>query len=192
MLKLNLLPENERRTTLSPIEQFHRTPLMWITVGLMVSYTVLLIVTLRLQRARLQTINSKVRLLEPKKEHLDKIQLLVKELQGKRDALQKLAMGEGMWSKRLNVLSNVTPDGVWFTELNLDMVKGLTIQGSAIAQGGSEMVNVDRVVQDLKADADFAKAVKNIQIESIKRIPESGIELVQFTLSCALQGDIKP
>ena len=57
---------------------------------------------------------------------------------------------------------------------------------SAIGQGGSEMVNVGRLREDLKKDPDFAAAVKDIQIESVKRVQEKEIEIVQFTLSCTL------
>ena len=91
-----------------------------------------------------------------------------------------------MWAKRLNTLSDVTPEGVWFTELSLDEDKGLVIQGSAIGQGGAEMVSVGRIVSDLKANADFSSVIKDIQIESIKRVQEKEVELVQFTLTCFL------
>jgi len=61
------------------------------------------------------------------------------------------------------------------------------IQGSAIGQAaGSEMVSIGRLVQDLKADADFSAVVKDIQIESIKRSQDKEVEIVQFTLTCTL------
>ena len=97
-----------------------------------------------------------------------------------------------LWSKRLNTLSNLTPDGVWFTELNFDQAKGLVVQGAAIGQGGDEMVTVGRLVQDLKADPDLASAIQDIQIESIKRAQEKEIEMVQFTLTCALASGATP
>lgn len=186
MLKINLLPERARKAGLSPVEQFHRVPLMWIAVALMVVVALSLVVRIGLGRRELQELNAKIQVLQPKKFEVDQIQRLLARLRAQEAAFQGLKKGQGLWSKRLNSLSNVTPDGVWFTELTLNPTQGLVIQGSAIGQGGSEMVNVGRLVQDLKADPDFASAVKEIQIESIKRVQDRDIEIVQFTLACAL------
>ena len=186
MLKVNLLPESARRVTLSPIEQLHRTPLMWMVVGVMVAFPLVLLVPLGLRFRALQQLNAKTQVLQPKKLQVDRIQQLLRQLQQQEAEFRGLKEGQSLWSKRLNILSDVTPDGVWFTELTLDPVKGLSVQGSAIGQGGSEMVHVGRLVSDLKASPDFAAAVKDIQIESIKRVQDKEIEVVQFTLTCAL------
>ena len=186
LLKVNLLPESARKATLSPIEQFHRTPLMWIVVGLMVGVAVLLLIPLGVLQGELRQLNIKIELLEPKKMEVDNIQRTLQTLHAQEAAFRNLKQGRSLWSKRLNVLSDATPDGIWFTELTLDPAKGLIIEGSAIGQGGSEMVNVGRLREDLKKDPDFAAAVKDIQIESVKRVQEKEIEVVQFTLSCPL------
>jgi len=186
MLTINLIPEDVRKAGLSHIEQLHRTPLMWIAGGLMVVYALSLVVRVGLGRQQLQQLNAKIQVLQPKKREVDEIQRLLARLRAQQAAFQGLKRGQWLWSKRLNILSNVTPDGVWFTELTLNPAKGLVIQGAAIGQGGSEMVHVGRLVQDLKADPEFASAVKDIQIESIKRIQDRNIEIVQFTVACAL------
>lgn len=187
MLKINLLPESARKAGLSPIEQLHRMPLMWIAVVLMVVGALSLVVRVGLGHRALAELNATIQVLQPKKLEVDQIQRLLSRLRGQETAFHSLKKGQELWSKRLNVLSNVTPDGVWFTELTLNPTQGLMIQGSAIEQGGSEMVNVGRLVQDLKADPDFASAIKDIQIESIKRVQDGDIEVVQFTLACALR-----
>ena len=192
MLRINLLPESERRGNLSPIEQFHRTPLMWLAVTGMVLFAVFQLAPIYVSRQQIAKLNVKVHALEPKKLEVDQLQVLLQQLRAQEAAFRKLGKGQSLWAKRLNTLSDVTPEGVWFTDLTLDQTKGLVIQGAAISQGGSEMVSVGRVVQDLKADADFAAAVKDIQIESIKRVQEKEIEVVQFTLTCALVSAPQP
>ena len=187
MLRINLLPESARKATLSPVEQFHRTPLMWIVVGLMVLNLLGLWVPLMLHQSQLRQLTAKIRTLEPKKQAVDEIQNLVRQLQVQEGAFRRLKTGQGMWAKRLNILSDVTPEGVWFTELTLDPAKGLVIEGSAIGQGGTEMVSVGRLVQDLKESPDFSQSIKDVQIESIKRVQEHEVELVQFTISCTLE-----
>lgn len=187
MLKINLLPESARPARLSPIEQLHRMPVVWLAAALMVAAGLSLAARVGLGRRALAELNAKIQVLQPKKLEVDQIQRILHRLHAQEAAFHGLKKGQGLWSKRLNALSNVTPEGVWFTELTLTPTRGLTIQGSALEQDGSEMVSVGRLVQDLKADADVASAVKDIQIESIKRVQEGDIEVVQFTLACALR-----
>lgn len=186
MLQINLLPESERKATLSPVEQFHRTPLMAIVVIGMAAFVVILLIPMSLRRRQLQRLRTEIEALTPKKAELDQLQQVIHRLRAQESAFQGLEHGQRRWSKRLNVLSTLTPEGVWFTDLTLDPARGLVIQGSAIGQSGTEMVHIGRLVQELKNDADFAAAVKDIQIESIKRSQDREIEIVQFTLTCSL------
>ena len=189
MLKINLLPAGARQTALSSIEQLHRTPLMWVVVGVMAGLALTLAVPAMLRGQQLRQLQTKIAVLSPRKLELDRLQQFNQQLRSQEEAFQGLRRGQQEWSKRLNTLSDVTPEGVWFTELALDQDKGLVIQGAAIGGGGSEMVSIGRLVQDLKADASFASAVKDIQIESIKRFQEKEMEIVQFTLTCSLVGE---
>lgn len=185
MLKINLLPEHERKASLSTLEQFHRTPLFWIVAATMLSLPLLILwPTIQLKGHHLAQLQERIQTLEPKREEVERLRRLTEELRSSEAALQTLK--QSFWSRRLNILSDLTPEGVWFTELTLDPLKGLVIQGSAIGQGGAEMVSVGRFVQDLKADPDFAATVKDIQIESIKRVQDREIEIVQFTLTASL------
>ena len=187
MLQINLLPEGARKATLSPVEHFHRTPLMWLSVALTIGFTCWLFIRINLRRGMLRQLNNAVHRLEPKRDAVNELKQRLEQLRAQEAAFHGLRHAQGLWSKRLNTLSDVTPEGVWFTELSLDQNKGLIIQGSAIGQGGGEMVNVGRLVQDLKANPDFLLAIKDIQIESIKRVQEKRVEVVQFTLSCPLR-----
>ena len=192
MLQINLLPESERKATLSPVEQFHRTPLMAIVVIGMAAIVMLLWLPVGLRRAQLRKLDTEIQALSPKKAELDQLQQVIQRLRAQQQAFQGLQHGQRRWSKRLNTLSTQTPEGVWFTDFVLDPARGLVIQGSAIGQGGTEMVHIGRLVQELKQDADFAAAVKDIQIESIKRSLDHEIEIVQFTLTCTLAAGSGP
>ena len=193
MLKINLLPEGARKATLSHIEQFHRTPLMAIAFLVLAAIPLLLWMPVHFQTQELERLNEKIQTLQPKKTEVERLQRLLQELRAQQKAFQGLGKGPGLWAQRLNILSNVTPEGVWYTELALDPTKGMVLQGSAIGQQvGPEMVSVTRLVRDLEANPDFASVVKDIQIESIKRVPEGEIDVVQFTLSCSLQGAPAP
>src|SRR3989338_806334 len=192
MLQINLLPESERKTMLSPAEQFHRTPLMAIVIIGMASAVLLLWLPIALRKQQLQKLEREIQALSPKKAELDQLQQVIHRLRSQQEAFQGLQQGQRRWSKRLNTLSTQTPDGVWFTDFVLDPARGLIIQGAAIGQGGTEMVHIGRLVQERTQDADFAAAVKDIQIESIKRSQDHEIELVQFTLTCTLAAGSGP
>ncbi len=192
MLTINLLPEGQRKASLSGVEQLHRTPIMWIVGGLLVALPLLLYIPVHLRRGQVNRLSAKAADLRPKKAEVDRLQRTLHELRAQAAAFDSLNKGEERWSRRLNILSDVTPEGVWFTDLTLDQAKGLVIQGSAIGQADPEMVNVSRLVQALKAERAFTAAVKDIQIESIKRVQDGEVEVVQFTLSCSLAEGAKP
>ena len=185
MLKINLLPEGARKAALSPIEQFHRTPLMWLTIGGMVCLALSFFAPIMLRRQQLQQLNAKINALQPKKQAVDQLQRLLQRLRAQEESFKGLSTGQSLWSKWLNHLSDVTPDGVWFTELFFEEGKSLRIQGSAIGMGETEATGINRLIQDLKTDPRFA----SFQIESMKRVPEKDIEVVQFTLNCPLPAE---
>jgi Tfp pilus assembly protein PilN len=187
MLTVNLLPEHARKITLSPIEQFHRTPLLWILVGLMALLVAAPLIPIAISGQQLRGLTASLQTLEPRRQQVEQLRRVIAELRAQEAALQRVRTGQELWSKRLNILSDVTPDGVWLTELLLDPANGLTIHGSAIGRGGSELASIRQLVKDLQADADFAAVVQDIQIESIKRVQEKEIEVVQFALACALR-----
>ena len=187
MLTINLLPESARKTSLSSIEQLHRTPLLWVVVGVMAVIPILLGVPLFFRSQQLQRVTARIEVLKPKKTEIDQLQQVLQQLRAQETEFRGLEKGQGLWSKRLNALSNMTPEGVWYTELILDQTKGLVIQGSAVGQTGPE-ISVTRLAQDLKSDPDFGSAVKDINIESIKRVQEGDFEVVHFTLICLLGG----
>ena len=186
LLQINLLPESERKAVLSPVEQFHRTPLMAIVIIGMGAVLLLSLLPIGLRRRQFQELDAQIQALTPKKAEIDQLQQAIHRLRSQETAFQGLQHGQRRWSNRLNTLSTLTPYGVCFTDLALDPTRGLVIQGSAIGQGGTETVSIGRLVQELKNDADFAAAVKDIQIESIKRSVDREIEIVQFTLTCTL------
>jgi len=186
MLRINLLPEELRQSTVSPIEQFHRTPLfLVIVVGILGILPLLFLAPIGLRRQQLQQLQGKVARLEPQKMTLDRLQQDLQLLRAQEAAFQGMAKGQGLWAARLNTLSDATPDGVWFTELILEDTK-LVIHGSAISLANPGMVSVTNLVQGLKADAHFMAAVKEIQIESMKRVQEGEVEVTQFIVNCAL------
>ena len=187
MLKINLLPESARKAALSPIEHFHRTPLMKLIAVILVLIPLLLAVPLYFRHQQLLQLNRKIESLQPAKAEVERLQLLMKDLHTQESAYKTLGIGQGLWAKGLNVLSDSLPEGVWFTDLSIDEEKELVIQGSAV--GADDQSHVGNFVETLKADPNFSSAVKEIKIDSMKRIQQDNIEILEFTVICALKKD---
>lgn len=190
MLRINLLPAELRRGQ-SAVEQFHKTPLMLIVVGLLIAGAVLLLLPIPFRQRQLHRLSMKVQALEAKKLQVERLERTLQQLRAEEAAIRGLKDRKGLVSKWMNTISDATPDGVWFTDLDFDIEKGLVIQGSAAGQSDPGMANVTRFVQELKADPDFAAAAKNLQIESIKRTMDREIEIVQFTVACTFVDEQK-
>jgi Tfp pilus assembly protein PilN len=192
MLTINLLQASVRKTGLVQLQQLHRMPLVWVALSMLVALPVALLVPTYVNRYQLGRLTASIKTLEPKQRELEALRRVVQDLQSEEIAFQSLKQGPVLWAERLSILSSVTPEGVWFTDLTLDQAKGLMIRGSAVGRQGSDMVNVGRLVQDLKASPEVLAAVKDIQIESIKRVQDKEIEVVQFTLACSLRQPLAP
>lgn len=187
LLRINLIPESAKKAGSTSVEQLHRAPLMWIGAGVLLVVPVLMVLPMQLRRAHLNRMTAKLAELQPDLLQTQRLQRQVELLRAQDDAFRRLGTGGELWAKRLNVLSDATPAGLWFTELSLDRDKGLVIQGSAVQQGEQEMVSITRLVQSLKSDPDFSSTVQDIQIESIKRVQDGELEVVLFTLTCTFR-----
>jgi Tfp pilus assembly protein PilN len=186
MIRINLLPPAYRKAPASSVQQFFRSPLAAILVAVSLGAAGLLAGAAKARQVRLSELQDRTREVEPRRLAIEELLKSVQLLREQKVIMERVVQVRSQWARRLNQLSNVTPEGVWFTDLMLDQDKGLVLQGSAVGQGGTEMVQIGRLAQDLKADAVFSAAVKDIQIQSIESVQERETEVVKFTLTGSL------
>ncbi|MBI2885281.1 MAG: PilN domain-containing protein [Candidatus Omnitrophica bacterium] len=186
LVAVNLLPEGQRKPVTSSLEQFHRSPLAWLIGGGLVGVALVLFVMLRVYQAQTAQVAAQLQTLDQQKLVVFQLKDSLQALRAQQQAYQQVQQDRSDWAHHLNTISDQVPDGVWFSDLTLDPVRGLVIEGSAISEGGEEMVRIGRFVQELKADPRFAQSIQDIQIEAIKRGQEGDIELVFFTITCTL------
>ncbi|MBI4322676.1 MAG: PilN domain-containing protein [Candidatus Omnitrophica bacterium] len=186
MITVNLLPEGYRKPTATSIRQFHRSPLALGAAGLLIGVGVLLAALGGLGHLRLAGLQARIHALAAKKQAIDEVKAVIATLREQERVFEQLDRRRSHWARRLNVLSDLTPEGVWFSDLALDAQGKLTFQGAAISQGGEAMASVNRLVQTLKADQSFSPIIRDIQIESIQNVQEGEIELMKFALICDL------
>ena len=191
MLRVNLLPDRERRAALSKVEHFHRTPLMGLVFAAVILTPIGMTVQMQLAQRKAAAAQQRIAQLEPQKKELEQAQQSLQQLKIQEEGLTEIIKHvHDLWSARLNALSNHTLDGVWFRELSFDTQKGLMIQGSALSQDRVGMASATQFAQTLKADKEFAAAFKEIRMESIKSVQDGQIEVVQFTLSGVLPTEV--
>ena len=186
MIRINLLPPAYRKPPASSVQQFFRSPLAAILVAASLGAAGLLAGVVKSRQVRLSELQDRAREVEPRRQAIEDLLKAVQLLREQKVIMERVVQVRSEWARRLNQLSNVTPEGVWFTDLMLDQDKGLIIQGSAVGQGGTEMVQIGRLAQDLKVAAVFSAAVKDIQIQSIESVQERETEVVKFTLTGTL------
>lgn len=187
MLTINLLPESARNPPASFLTQFHRTPFMWLVISILVMVPLGLWAFLSFHRQQLARLEEAIQVLEPKKRAVDELQRSLQQRRVEETAFRDLEAGQSQWAKRLNVLSDLVPDGVWLTELVFDPLSTLVIRGAVMGESGSEMARVGRFVQELNTADALTSLIKDIQIESLMRVQDGDLEIVQFTLSCTLR-----
>ena len=183
MITINLLPEAYRAPQTTSVQQLYRSPLLIGASVLLIGGLVALQGMVQVRQVELKRVRVRLEALQAQKRDVDGVKATVQKLRDQQGAFAGLSAQRSQWAKRLGLLPEVTPEGVWFTELSFDYQKGLTLQGAAISQGGDEMLQIGRMAQELKANPVFSTLVRDIQIESMKREQDGEIEVIHFTLS---------
>ena len=187
MITVNVLPDSYRKPKASPLQELHRSPLLRLLIVAAIGLAAVLVGVWQWQQAHLGSLTAKTSSLSERKTAVDHLTESVSNLSTQKQVFEEVVKQRSRWATYLDRLSDVVPDGVWFNDLLIDQDKGLVLQGSAIVQGGQEMVSIGRLAQDLKEDTRFAATFRDIQIESIKSSQEGDLEIVQFTLTCTFR-----
>lgn len=185
MITINLLPESHRPPKAGPIQQFHRSPMALMLAAALVGLAVLLAAWAGINKARVSRANQKLQTLAAKKGAIDELKTSVALLQRQAKALEETHLQRSAWASRLNAIADVTPQGVWFTDLVLD-AKKFVLQGAVVRQRGEEMNALNRLAQDLKQDPRLAPVVSDVQLGEIRNVQDGEIDLMEFTMTCRL------
>ena len=186
MLLVNLLPESYRKPKISPVREFHRSPLFLLMAVVSVGVLIIFVSVWQVNHIRLAQLNGRLQQLAPQKQAVDELKESLQTLRNQDAVFERLSSQRYRWARVLNAFSDLVPENVWFMDLSLDQ-QNLVVQGAAIAQNGEEMVQIGKFVQSLKAHPEVGALVQDIQIESIKSVQQKEVEVVEFTLTCKLE-----
>ncbi len=124
--------------------------------------------------------------MSPLKEKVDSV---ATEMRGLQDQLATLDEVTGksniLWSRKLNILSDTLPRGVWFKKMgfNGDI---FSVEGSAISRQGEEMISVHNFTSALKKNKDFLDNFADLKLGSIQTRKLDKIEIADFLITTNL------
>ncbi len=124
----------------------------------------------------------------PFKNHTDSIIQNMKDLQKEHKDIEGILMSDSRisWSKKLNVLSDSVPRGVWFRKISVteDM---FFIEGSAISKQNKEMINVHRFTSNLRKHDEFFDHLSELELGSMQRRKIDRTEIADFLVKIKLK-----
>lgn len=134
--------------------------------------------------------------LEPQKKEVDALKAQIAERKARYTTIDQLIKDRFLWSKKLNIISDVLVDGVWLNSVTYQqqfvssqekgampkLTRNLMISGTAIAQQGGEMSNVGRFMKNLKDNPDFFTDFKGVEMSSMQRRSIVDVEVMDFSL----------
>ncbi len=195
MIVINLVPQHLRkrsaRGVLSSIgldiPQEILLGVGGVFITLLVVAHVLLLAAQSAQGMRLGLVKVRWEKLSPDRNRIDAIGT---ELMGLRKKVANIigltSTGTGPWSRKMNVLSDALPKGVWLKKISLDN-GALTLEGSAFSKTQSEIVTLGNFVANLKKEEAFADDFSSIEVQSIQRSKRGPTEVADFVITAKLK-----
>ena len=137
--------------------------------------------------SKFSALNKKWRQLQPQVKQLDTYRSEHEPLAADSQFIQQFTNDRVVWSEKLNKLSLLLPDGIWFTDFSFTG-KEFTLNGSAVSLQKEEMALVNTFISNLKKDALFYKDFETLQLSGAQSRQVSSYEVLNFTLKGALKG----
>ncbi|MBI3088410.1 MAG: hypothetical protein HYY91_05975 [Candidatus Omnitrophica bacterium] len=183
MITINLLPESARKVRTVSLHDLPRSPLALVIGGALIGLWLVLAAAKGLYQTRLGQLKTRMQQLQPTQGEAEALRASVDTLRTQQQLYQRISQARSQWARSLNALSDVVPDGLWLRELVIEPKEKVEFKGSIVAQGGEEMVRLRRLVQDLKSDPRFLMPGWDLQIDSIKSVPDGQIEVLEFAMT---------
>ena len=158
MIKINLLPQ------LTKIKKTSQVPPFFYLAVILVGIVVFAVYTF--QSSRINSMKNKIRVLQDKQKELkprvEAVEAQLNELEQKNQAINELSGQERLlWSKKLNDLSDLTPDRVRFDHIIIetrDTKRYLKFDGMAYSASGEERLSLmARLMEALKSKSFYYK-----------------------------------
>ncbi|MDP2928146.1 MAG: hypothetical protein Q8N80_05055 [Candidatus Omnitrophota bacterium] len=194
MIQINLLPEELKiktkarnpdqaivKSSLALIQEqvfIYAIPAMLVLFILAHFYFAVLLIS---KNGQLVSLNRKWLDLAVQKKALDEFNQEFSATSQDAGVLAQLSRQRILMSQNLNALSLHLPAGVWFNDIVLNS-KNITIQGSVISLQKEEINLINKLLDNLKADAEFSKDFSGFELSNMQKRSLGGYDIADFVL----------
>jgi Tfp pilus assembly protein PilN len=190
MIEINLLPPQLRKKEPAFKLAIPRETLYLVggtVLAILIFIHIALIGVLTARSIRYTNLNRIWQNLVPDKEKIDALNKEQKKISERVNSIAKLTKkGRISWAKKLNILSDVMPQGVWLRRIEFTGSE-LIIEGSSVSLKGEEVILVNKFSSALKNDKDFYFDFKDMELDSIKQRQIKNMEVADFILDTKLK-----
>ncbi len=206
MIEINLVPEEYRKRKRKKILVLPRGFAFFIGMwffGLFIMFGILLNLNVESKRSKVEKLEKEWSLLQPKKVQLDTLKSEVSLLENELGSFKKVLYKKFYWSEKLNKISDSLLDGVWLTEISIGAgeeaqgqvsselptraIRSLILSGSVFSKDADEENYVSEFIKNLKADKEFFKDFKDIELKSVQAKKIADKEVKDFVIVLSLK-----
>ena len=206
MIEINLLPEAYKTKR---VEKHQNIPvnLILLSINALLLAFLLIITALNVGRSiTLHALNTRLKGLAPEQQKIISIQHKTANLKTTNALFSPFAANRFLWSKKLNLLSDLLIPGIWLRQLSFEketvtqaqaqsgMTQGnryLKIEASAVSVANDEMGVIGNFVRNLKLNKEFLQDFKGIELEGVLRRQIAAVEVMDFTLICSFKQEVE-
>ncbi|MCA9407875.1 MAG: PilN domain-containing protein [Candidatus Omnitrophica bacterium] len=189
MIEINLVPLEQRKKKKSQVLTGEANIPLDILVGIfglfisgLLTVHLLLLITNFTKLAQQKHKQKQWNEILPAKENVDVVINEMRTLQANFNAINELFQDSGEnWAKKLNILSDTLPRGVWLRKIALTE-EMLFIEGSAISRQKTEIFNVHEFTGKLKKENEFLDQLSELELSSMQRKTVNKIEIADFVI----------
>ncbi|MCK4993504.1 MAG: hypothetical protein KAS13_00480 [Candidatus Omnitrophica bacterium] len=197
MIEINLLPEAYKA---KKVEKHQKLPvnLILLSINAVLLAVFLIITALNVGRSiTLHALNTRLKGLAPEQQKIISIQHKTANLKTTNALFSSWTTNRFLWSKKLNLLSDIIMPGIWLKKLSLgkktvtqaQVQTGLTqgnkflkLEATAVSVAHDEMGIIGNFVRNLKLNKEFFQDFKGIELEGVLRRQIATVEVMDFTL----------
>ena len=184
-LRVNAKPKSSQQGTLKNSVGFNQEQLFIyaipVLLGLFICAHLYLAVATIFKNGQLVSLNRKWAQMQPQKKTFDEFNKEFSTLSENALITQTLTGKRILWAQKLNKLSLNLPAGVWFNDISMNS-QNMIIQGSVISLQKEEVSLINKLLDSLKADTEFAGDFSGFELSSVQKRSIEGYDIADFVL----------
>ena len=196
MLEINLVPKNLRKKRKSHFAWGEMKIPLEVVVGigggfvflLIFVHVLLLIINISCLTRHKMLKNEWTKII-PQKEKADSILSQLRNMQLRKNTIKGISpddINSSSWAVKLNILSDVLPNGVWLKKVALSE-KILFVEGSSISTQNRDLLDIHHLITSLKNSNAFLENLTSLDLGTIQRRKIRDIEIIDFLITARVQ-----